>query len=150
NARVGLMQVAHPPVVLFLRDRAGLAKRACALCLDVRELALRLRELEVSLCALEVRLVRARVDDGERFALLDGLAFAKQHTVDVSGDSRPHLDRIYSLEAADVLIPIGDLAGQDLRDLDAGRWRLRRVSGLAATSDAHERRCERRGSAQSG
>ncbi len=80
---------------------------------------------------LHHRLVGPRVDLEQHLALADELPVGEVDLDDVAGDARTQLDGGGGLEAADVLVPVADLALQRRGDHDAGQGRRRLLLGAA-------------------
>ena len=78
------------------------------------EIGLGLREIGARL--VERVLERPLVDGEQQIALLDHLAVAEMHLVEIAGDARANLDRVHRDEAADIFVLIDDAALDRLRD----------------------------------
>ena len=109
---------AGPVVELLLRDRVagGQLLRSLQATRGQRGGAVRLDQ--VGLGARQLGLVGARIDLEQHVPLAHLLARGEGHALDVARDARPDLDRLDGLEAADELVPFGDLALLDGGDAD--------------------------------
>ena len=127
-------------VELLLRDRVagGQHLRSVQAARGQRGGAARLRE--VGLGARQLGLVGARIDLEQHVPLAHLFARGEDHALDVAGDARSDLDGVDGLEAADELVPFGDLALLDGGDADGGRRRRHLRLGLRAAAAARDQR----------
>ncbi len=85
----------------------------------------------LALGLLQGRLVGARVDLEQHLAAVDDLAIGEPDLLHVAGDAWADVDGVGGLEAADVVVPVADLALQRRGDHDIGRRRRRSLLGAS-------------------
>ena len=95
----------------------------------------------VRLCTGELCGIGPGIDDEQRLSLRDQIAILELDGLDRAPDAGSHIDRLESLEATGVIIPVGDLLQERLRNDDSGR-RRRRGCGFV-TASAQQRQYSR-------
>src|ERR1051326_2295859 len=84
---------------------------------------------------IEFRLIRARINREQQFALLHLLAFLEMNLVEITADARPQLDGFRRFEPPDVFVPFDDFARHGLNDGNGGRWWSRWLRAFSATRE---------------
>ena len=111
------VEVGAALVDVARRDGAVLRQALGALDLVLRELDLGLGARDLGAGDIDGQPVGALVDREQQVALLHQGAVAEMQGVEETRDARPNLDLLARLEAAGILVPVGDALGQRRRDL---------------------------------
>ena len=91
---------------------------------------------EIGACLRQRVLERPLVDGEQEIALLDHLAVAEMHLVEIAGDAGADLDRVDGHEPSDIFVEVGHRALHRLRHRHGGR---RRAGGRLALAAAGQR-----------
>ncbi len=116
DARVQLVEIA-------LRHRLVGDQPVGAGEVDAREFEVAARARGIGACFGERGIEGPRVEGEEQLALADDLAVGEVDADKFARDARAHLDRTARLEAADIIVPFGNVAHQRRGDGDDRDWR---------------------------
>ena len=126
------------PVIFFLADRPARDQDLGALVVALQSVHAGLTLRHGPLGPLKLGPVRPGVDLEELVVLLDQCTFLEVDRVEVTRDTRPHLDRIHRGRPAGEVGVVGDVPLDGITHRDrhrCGCWRIRGRPGAAGQAD---------------